>query len=58
MQALNAQTEVQSRPPLRVVPVPAERPRRVPSRVAYALAASVIGLGLFASITPDRVAGR
>ena len=32
---------------------PAERRRALPSRVAYALAAGVIGLGLFASITPS-----
>lgn len=52
MQALKARTEVQSRP-LHAVPAPTEQPRRLPSRVAYALAASVIALGLFASITPS-----
>ncbi len=53
MQALKARTEVQSLPPLRAVPAPTEQPRRLPNRVAYALAAGVIGLGLFASITPS-----
>ena len=35
------------------VPKPGERRRTLPSRVAYALAAAVIGLGLFASLTPS-----
>jgi MFS family permease len=52
MFAVKAQTESSSRPTLRVVPPPAERRGTLPNRVAYALAASVIGLGLFASITP------
>jgi hypothetical protein len=53
MQSLKARTEVGSRPRLYAVPAPAERRRRLPNRVAYTLAASVIGLGLFASITPS-----
>ncbi len=52
MSAVNAQTDVSSRPPLHAVAFLAERRRTLPNRVAYALAASVIGLGLFASITP------
>jgi len=55
---MKAQTEVQLRPPLHVVPAPDERPRRLPNRVAYALAATEIALCLFASITPDPVPGR
>ena len=53
MSAVNAQTDFTSRPALRAVPPPAKRRRTLPNRVAYALAASVIGLGLFASITPS-----
>ena len=55
MQALKADTEVEAtpRPRLHVVPAPTRRRRRLPNRVAYALAGSVIGLGLFASITPS-----
>ena len=53
MSAVNAQTDVTPRPPLHAVPPPAQRRRTLPNRVAYALAASVIGLGLFASITPS-----
>ena len=53
MSAVNAQTDVTSRPALHVVAPPAQRRRTLPNRVAYALAASVIGLGLFASITPS-----
>ena len=52
MSAVKARTDVTTRPPLHVVPPPADRRRTLPNRVAYALAASVIGLGLFASITP------
>jgi MFS family permease len=52
MSAVNAQTDLTTRPRLHLVPRAAERRRTLPSRVAYALAASVIGLGLFASITP------
>jgi MFS family permease len=53
MSAVKAQTDLNTRPPLHVVPPLAERRRTLPNRVAYALAASVIGLGLFASITPS-----
>ena len=53
MPAIKAQTDVVIRPPLHVVRAPAERRRVLPNRVAYALAAGVIGLGLFASITPS-----
>src|SRR3977135_1666789 len=42
-----------ARIPLRGVATPAGRRRTLPNRVAYALAASVIGLGLFASLTPS-----
>ncbi len=52
MSALKAQTDVSSRWQLHLVPPPAERRRTLPNRIAYALAGSVIGLGLFASITP------
>ena len=38
---------------LRAVPEPAERQRTLSNPVAYALAAGVIGLGLFASLTPS-----
>jgi MFS family permease len=53
MSAVKAQTEVSSPPVLRAVPAFADRRRTLPDRVAYALAAGVIGLGLFASITPS-----
>ena len=53
MSAVKDQTDVNTRPPLHVVPLIAARRRRLPNRIAYALAASVIGLGLFASITPS-----
>jgi MFS family permease len=52
MLAGNAHTDTSSPPPLRVVPPPAERRGTLPNRVAYTLAGSVIGLGLFASIAP------
>jgi MFS family permease len=52
MSALKAETDVNTGPALHAVPPPARRRRTVPDRVAYALAASVIGLGLFASVTP------
>jgi MFS family permease len=52
MSAVKAQTDVNTSPPLHAVPPPAETRGTLPNRVAYALAASVIGLGLFASITP------
>jgi MFS family permease len=53
MKALEAQIEVPSRPSLRVVAAPVQRRPVLPDRVAYALAASVIALGLFASLTPS-----
>ena len=53
MSAVKAQTDLSTRPPLHVVPPPAQRRRTLPDRVGYALAASVIGLGLFASVTPS-----
>ena len=52
MSAVKAQTDLSTRPPLHAVPPPAGRRRTLPNRAAYALAASVIGLGLFASVTP------
>src|SRR5438105_1679616 len=42
-----------ARPTLHAVAAPGTKRRTLPNRVAYALAASVIGLGLFASITPS-----
>jgi len=53
MSALKAQPDVTARRPLQLVPSRAERRRALSDRVAYALAAGVIGLGLFASITPS-----
>lgn len=53
MQPLKARTEVHSRSGLYAVATHRKRPRELPNRVAYALVASVIGLGLFASITPS-----
>jgi predicted MFS family arabinose efflux permease len=53
MSALNARTEVDARPPLHAVPRAEKRRRTLPNRIAYALVASVVGLGLFASITPS-----
>src|SRR6201990_1545764 len=53
MSALKAPTDLSSRPPLYAVPPPIERRRTLPDRIAYALAASVIGVGLFASVTPS-----
>jgi predicted MFS family arabinose efflux permease len=41
------------RPILRAVAAPSKTRRTLPNRVAYALVASVIGLGLFASLTPS-----
>src|SRR6516225_6248854 len=52
MSAVKAQTDLNTLPPLHAVPPPAGRRRTLPNRAAYALAASVIGLGLFASVTP------
>src|SRR5438876_5895301 len=42
-----------ARPTLRAVPDPAKTRRTLSNPVAYALAAGVIGLGLFASVTPS-----
>jgi MFS family permease len=53
VQALKARTERQTQPPLYAVPDRIERRRVMPNRIAYALVAGVIGLGLFASITPS-----
>jgi MFS family permease len=53
MKALKPQRNIGGRPSLHAVLQPAQRRRRLPNPVAYALAASVIGLGLFASITPS-----
>ena len=44
MPALNVRPDATSLPPLRLVPSVAERRGAMPNRVAYALAASVIGL--------------
>src|SRR4051812_26434698 len=41
------------RPQLRAVAPRDQAPRTLPPRIAYALAAVVIGLGLFASVTPS-----
>ena len=53
MDALKARTEVPPESVLSAPSAPTERRRRLPNRVAYALVASVIGLGLFASVTPS-----
>src|SRR6516225_3522037 len=55
MKALKVQSEVDDTPGPRLyaVPNPAKRRRVLPDRVGYAVAASVIGLGLFASVTPS-----
>jgi len=53
MEALKTITESGARPMLRAVAEPARSRRVLPNQVAYALAASVIGLGLFASLTPS-----
>jgi MFS family permease len=42
-----------ARPTLRVLAEPMEERRTLPDRAAYALVAGVIGLGLFASVTPS-----
>jgi MFS family permease len=44
-------------PTLRAAPEAAERRRTLPNPVAYVLAAGVIGLGLFASLTPSPLYG-
>lgn len=53
MQAQKARLERQPQPTLYAVPAPTERRRVLPNRIAYDLAAGVIGVGLFASITPS-----
>lgn len=53
MKALKAQIEVPPRPSLQVVSAVAARRKVLPGRTAYALAAGVIALGLFASLTPS-----
>ena len=53
MEALKPQRHIDGRPALHAVAQPAQRRRGLPNPVAYGLAASVIGLGLFASITPS-----
>ena len=53
MSAITSQPVIDSVPASRAVSPPMRRRRALPSRVAYALSASVIGLGLFASITPS-----
>jgi hypothetical protein len=57
MQVPKAQTDVDSPPPLHLVEPPAKHRRTLPSGVAYRLTASVIGLGLFASLTPTPLYG-
>ena len=52
MSAVKAQTDANTRPPLHAVEPLAERRGTLPDRVAYALAASVIGLGLVAGAPP------
>ena len=42
-----------ARPTLPAVPQPARRRHTLPNRAAYALVAGVIGLGLYASVTPS-----
>src|SRR2546426_5145191 len=46
-------TAATDRPHLHLVPSLAKSRRTLPNSVAYALAAAVIGLGLFASVTPS-----
>ncbi len=53
MQALKTKTDVKPPAPLYLVEEPAKRRRRLSGRLGYAVAASVIGLGLFASLTPS-----
>src|SRR5882762_3389537 len=53
MEALKTQTDGEARAALYAVAETAKRRRTLPDRFAYALAASVIGLGLFASLTPS-----
>src|SRR3954469_24340074 len=54
MEASRIATDTPARAALRAVAEPLPRGRRtLPGRVAYVLAASVIGLALFASVTPS-----
>jgi MFS family permease len=53
MEALKTQTDGGARATLHAVSEPARRRRTLSNRFAYALAASVIGVGLFASLTPS-----
>jgi MFS family permease len=53
MEVLKTQTDGRTGSTLGAVAEQAERRRTLPNRLAYALAASVIGLGLFASLTPS-----
>src|SRR3954467_6899122 len=53
MEALEMPSKSDRRPMLRGVAEPATRRRTLPNRIAYGLVASVIGLGLFASLTPS-----
>src|SRR5437868_12039243 len=53
MEPSKSSSSLGARPTLHAVAAPAKKRRTLPNRVAYALAASVIGLGLFASITPS-----
>src|SRR6188472_860202 len=41
------------RPRLYLVPPPSRRPHTLPPQIGYAVAALVVGLGLFASVTPS-----
>lgn len=53
MHALEARIGLKPQPSHDAVPAALERRRVLPNRIAYALVAGVIGLGLFASITPS-----
>src|SRR6266849_7235456 len=53
MEALKTQTDGGARATLHAVSEPARGRRTLSDRFAYALAASVIGVGLFASLTPS-----
>src|SRR6266576_467847 len=53
MEALEMPSKSDRRPMLRAVAEPATRRRTLPNRIAYTLVAGVIGLGLFASLTPS-----
>src|SRR3989449_5577791 len=53
MEALKAHADRGALATLHAVAEPAKRRRTLPNRFTYALAASVIGLGLFASLTPS-----